>query len=134
MSFESSSVAATNYYTTLTSNAVSAYCDGTIRWDQLAGLMGLSRWSFYGPAWSRECSVVRIIDTSYDPATRAMLNRVLDEVWSEVEATLVAGPIDTVATRGHLALRIIRSANDGERDPARLKSIALRGVTIKRAY
>jgi len=78
--------------------------------------------------------VVRIIDTSYDPATRAMLNRVLDEVWSEVEATLVEGPIDTVATRVHLALRIVRSANVGERDPARLKSIALRGVTIKRAY
>jgi len=94
--------------------------------------MGLSRWSFYGPAWSWEGSVVRIIDTSYDPTTRATLNRVLDEVWSDVLATLVAEPIDTLAVRVHLALRIIRSANDGERDPRRLKSIALREITIKR--
>jgi len=75
---------------------------------------------------------VRIIDTSYDPATRAMLNHVLDEVWSEVEATLVGEPIDTLAVRVHLALRIIRSANDGTRDPGRLKSIALRKFPIKR--
>ena len=94
--------------------------------------MGLSRWSFYGPAWSWEGSVVRIIDTSYDPTTRATLNRVLDEVWSDVLATLVAEPIDTLAVRVHLALRIIISANDGERDPRRLKSIALREITIKR--
>ena len=33
-------MAATKYYTTLTSNAVSAYCDGTIRRDQLAGFDG----------------------------------------------------------------------------------------------
>ena len=75
---------------------------------------------------------MRIIDTSYDPATRAMLNHVLDEVWSEVEATLVGEPIDTLAVRVHLALRIIRSANDGTRDPGRLKSIALREFPIKR--
>jgi hypothetical protein len=77
---------------------------------------------------------VRIIDTSYDPATRAMLNRVLDEVWREVEATLVAEPFDALALRATLALRIMRAASVGERDPARLKSIALRKFSIKRPY
>ena len=76
--------------------------------------------------------MVRIIDTSYDSATRAMLNNVLDEAWSDVEATLIAQPIDTAAVRVRLALRIIRGANDGERDPGRLKSIALGEFTIKR--
>ena len=78
--------------------------------------------------------MVRLIDTSYDPTTRAMLNRVLDEVWSEMPPTLVANPIDALELRAELAFRIIRTADDGERDPARLKSIALRGVTNKRPY
>jgi hypothetical protein len=55
-----------------------------------------------------------------------MLNRLLDEVWCEVGATLVAEPIGTLGVRANLALRIISSANAGERDPGRLKSIALR--------
>jgi hypothetical protein len=77
---------------------------------------------------------MRIIDTSYDPPTRELLNRVLDDAWSEVPSTLVAEPSDALELRAELALRIIRAANDSERDPARLKAIALRGVTTKRFY
>jgi hypothetical protein len=77
---------------------------------------------------------MRIIDTSYDSPTREMLNRVLDDVWSEVPSTLVAEPSDALELRAELALRIIRAANDSERDPARLKAIALRGLTTKRFY
>lgn len=44
-SLKSSSVAATDYYTELTSIAVSAFYDGIFRWDQLADVKGLSWWS-----------------------------------------------------------------------------------------
>jgi hypothetical protein len=62
--------------------------------------------------------------TSYDPETLNMLIRVFDEAWAAMRADLVK-PFDANALRSALAKRIIVAADKGERDPARLKLIAL---------
>jgi hypothetical protein len=66
--------------------------------------------------------------TAYDPETLSVLNRVFDEAWMDIQALLGAAPLDTTAMQTALAKRIMAAANDGERDPARLKLIALGAV------
>jgi hypothetical protein len=66
--------------------------------------------------------------TSYDPETLDMLIRVFDEAWAATQAKLVNRPSDANALRSALAKVIIAAADKGERDPARLKLIALRAV------
>jgi hypothetical protein len=68
--------------------------------------------------------------TSYDPETLNMLIRVFDEAWAAMRAELVNRhrPFDANALRSALAKRIIVAADKGERDPARLKLIALQMV------
>jgi hypothetical protein len=66
--------------------------------------------------------------TSYDPETLSVLLRVYDEAWVEILGILGAKPVDAAALRSDLATRIMAAANSGERDPKRLKLIALRAV------
>jgi hypothetical protein len=66
--------------------------------------------------------------TSYDPETLSVLLRVYDEAWIEILGMLGAKPVDAAALRSALAARIMAAANSGERDPKRLKLIALRAV------
>ncbi len=65
---------------------------------------------------------------SYDPETVGMLGRVLDDAWMEVQALFGARLFDAETFRAELAKRIVAAANEGERDPARLKAIALRAI------
>jgi len=65
---------------------------------------------------------------SYDPETLVLLTRVFDEAWGELQTLLVVKPVDTVAIRTMLAVRIMTAARDGERDPGKLKLIALRAI------
>ena len=67
---------------------------------------------------------------SYDPETLYMLIRVFDEAWAATQAKLVNRPFDANALRSALAKRIIVAADKGERDPARLKLIALQEVDV----
>ena len=67
---------------------------------------------------------------SYDPKTLDMLIRVFDEAWAATQAKLVNRPFDANALRSALAKRIIVAADKGERDPARLKLIALQEVDV----
>jgi hypothetical protein len=64
-------------------------------------------------------------DTSYDPDTLALLTLALDDAWKDVQSALVVKPLAADVLRRRLAKRIMSAANDGERDPARLKLIAL---------
>ena len=67
---------------------------------------------------------------SYDPETLDMLIRVFDEAWVATQSKLVNRPFDANAIRSALAKRIIVAADKGERDPARLKLIALQEVDV----
>ena len=64
-------------------------------------------------------------DTSYDPDTLALLMRAFDDAWKDVQSALVVKPLAADVLRRRLAKRILLAANDGERDPTRLKLIAL---------
>jgi hypothetical protein len=57
-----------------------------------------------------------------------MLLRVYDDAWIDIRGMLGAAPVDATALRTELATRIMAAANGGERDPKRLKLIALRAV------
>ncbi len=65
---------------------------------------------------------------SYDAETLVMLTRVFDAAWSDAQGMVGNNPLDAVEMRSTLAMRILAAANDGERDPVRLKLIALRGI------
>jgi hypothetical protein len=66
--------------------------------------------------------------SSYDPETLGVLSRVFDEAWTDIQAMVGAWPLDPNGLRSELAKRIIAAAATGERDPRRLKLIALGAV------
>ena len=66
--------------------------------------------------------------SSFDPETLSLLSRVFDEAWIETQVTLGNKPLDATAVRSALAKRIMAAAKGGERDPDRLKLIALQAV------
>jgi hypothetical protein len=68
-------------------------------------------------------------NAAYDPETLALLTRAFDDAWREVEATKIAGETgDGAGIRTALAIRIMIAANEGERDPERLKRLALQAI------
>jgi hypothetical protein len=66
--------------------------------------------------------------TSYDPETLRVLTDAFDEAWMDVQAMLGKKLLDANALRSALAKRIIAAADNGERDPTRLRLIALRAI------
>lgn len=67
-------------------------------------------------------------DASYDPETLAVMARAFDEAWESVQNALGVKPLDANVLRTRLATRIMTAANRGERDPLRLKLIALGAI------
>jgi hypothetical protein len=65
---------------------------------------------------------------AFDPETLRMLTRALDEAWVAVQAALGVRPVDPIQLKERLAVRILHAANQGERDPKRLKLIALQAI------
>jgi len=69
-------------------------------------------------------------DTSFDPETLSLLERAFKEAWSEIQiaapAATANGSMET--TRKMMALRIMAAANAGERNPDRLKAMAIQAV------
>jgi hypothetical protein len=65
---------------------------------------------------------------SYDPETLGVLIHVFNEAWIDVKAMLGANPIDPDGMRSAMAKRIMAAAKSGERDPKRLKLIALKAI------
>ena len=66
--------------------------------------------------------------SEYDPETLRLLHRVFDEAWVAMQTMLIAPPIDANAMRSEMAKRIMVAANEGERDPIRLKLRALKAI------
>jgi hypothetical protein len=61
---------------------------------------------------------------SFDAQDLALFTRVFDEAWAEILfADALTAPEDVMKSR--IAARIMSAAQDGERDPARLKAVAL---------
>jgi hypothetical protein len=66
---------------------------------------------------------------SYDPDTLTLLTRAYEDAWHELQIMNVVGsPDDEVAIRTRLAIRIMAAAREGERDPDRLKLLALQSI------
>jgi hypothetical protein len=65
---------------------------------------------------------------TYDPETLSVLNYAFDEAWMDVKAMLGAKPLDPNGMRSAMAKRMMAAANEGERDPKRLRLIALRAI------
>jgi hypothetical protein len=65
---------------------------------------------------------------SYDSESLGVLTYVFDEAWMDIKAMLGAKPLDPNGMRSALAKRIMAAADEGERDPARLRLIALRAI------
>ena len=63
-----------------------------------------------------------------DPETLRVLIHAFDEAWIEIKAMLGAEPLDPNGMRSALAKRIMAAANEGERDPKRLKLIVLGAI------
>jgi hypothetical protein len=66
--------------------------------------------------------------TTYDPETLRVLLRAYDEAWIDIRCMLGPTPLDAAALRSSLAKRITTAADKGERDPRRLKLIALSAI------
>ena len=64
-------------------------------------------------------------EEAFDPETKALIARALDDAWRELQAMLIVDPVDADALRGKLASRISAAARTGERNAQRLKLIAL---------
>ena len=65
---------------------------------------------------------------SPNPEIFELLIRVFDEAWVEMQTMLGTKSHDANFVRWSLAKRIMAAANDGERDPAQLKLIALQAI------
>jgi hypothetical protein len=61
---------------------------------------------------------------SFDPDTVALMGQVCDVAWNEVQSRLVLD-LDHRELRRLVALRVMAAVVVGQRDPARLKAIAL---------
>ena len=68
------------------------------------------------------------VSSSYDPETLVVLSRVFDEAWIDIRARVGPTPVDADGLRSVLAKRIIAAATTGERDPRRLKFIAMGAI------
>jgi hypothetical protein len=66
---------------------------------------------------------------SFDPDTVALMGRVCDDAWNEAQRWLSLAPInDPSFLRETLALRIIAAVAHGERDPQKLRLLALQAL------
>jgi len=76
-------------------------------------------------------------DRSFEPELVAIMGRALDEAWSEVESrSLVRAEPEKAGIKRALALRIMAAVRVGQRDPERLRMVALHvveGCRIMRA-
>jgi hypothetical protein len=71
-------------------------------------------------------------DTTYDPETMAILGRVFSAAWHDIQEA-GAVPSDQETARAELARRVLAAAAAGERDPERLRRLALADSPLARA-
>jgi hypothetical protein len=64
----------------------------------------------------------------YDPETLNLMSRAFDAAWEETEYALANNNFDPTGLRTMMAVRIMAAVRDGERDPERLKGLALEAI------
>ncbi|CFX04596.1 conserved protein of unknown function [Candidatus Filomicrobium marinum] len=67
-------------------------------------------------------------EDAYGPEAVAVMGRAFEQAWQELNAITMDLPYSAHVVRRRIALRILEAAQDGERDPQRLKELALRGL------
>jgi hypothetical protein len=67
-------------------------------------------------------------DKRLDPETLKMLSRVFDEAWVRAQYLISVNGNEATSIRSELAKRLLAAAHAGERDPTRLKLIALKDL------
>ena len=65
---------------------------------------------------------------SYDPETLSVATTAFEDAWLEYRTMLRIEPLDAKAKRSEMAKRIIAAMDEGQRDPAQLKWIALQAI------
>ena len=64
----------------------------------------------------------------YDPETLGLMTKAFDAAWEEAEYALVNEDLTPTGLRRLMAVRIMAAVHDGERDPERLKELALEAI------
>lgn len=72
---------------------------------------------------------MQVTQSNFDPDSVALMGRVCDEVWCEMQATIFLPlPAHSDALLRQMAARVMAAVSMGERDPVRLKAIAMDGL------
>lgn len=64
----------------------------------------------------------------FDAETLALMRKAFDAAWEEVGFALVRSDTDPTAVRALMFVRLMTAVRDGERDPERLRELALEAV------
>ena len=64
----------------------------------------------------------------YEPGTLGFMIKAFDTTWEEVGFALVNEDVTPTALRQMMAMRIMAAVRDGERDPERLKELAIEAI------
>jgi hypothetical protein len=74
------------------------------------------------------CDLMPFPRDCFDADTLDLMSRAFDAAWEEVGLALANKDAKPTALRTLMALRIMTAGRDGERDPERLKELALEAV------
>lgn len=64
----------------------------------------------------------------YDPEMLALMTEAFNGAWQEAEYALANSTFDPTGLRTMMSVRIMAAVPDGERDPERLKELALDAI------
>jgi hypothetical protein len=67
---------------------------------------------------------------SYNPETLAVMTQAFNAAWDALQANGVPASVTQEQAREQLAQRIIRAVNQGDRDPERLRLLALKTFDV----
>lgn len=65
-------------------------------------------------------------EAGYDPETVAILQSALEDAWHALSPSR-----KTQMTKSEIALRILKCASGGERDPAKLRAVAVTAIVAR---
>jgi|EndMetStandDraft_5_1072996.scaffolds.fasta_scaffold2073799_1 hypothetical protein len=72
---------------------------------------------------------MQVHQSNFDPDSVALMGRVCDEAWRQTQATIFFPfAADSDAFLHQMAARVMAAVSLGERDPVRLKAIAMDGL------
>ena len=72
---------------------------------------------------------MQVTQANFDSETVALMGRVCDEAWRDLQVTTYyPSPSDSADVLQRMAIRVMAAVAGGERDPARLKALAMDGL------